>query len=591
VNNNFSPKQTLMQIGIRIAACALLLSTFWWACKDIDLYEVPGGREGNITFSGRIIDEAFQPVVGAQVYSGTANTVTDANGVFRLQTINASTENAILHVKKQGYFDFSRAFSFSNNTQTSLTIQLLAKNQSFTFDASSGLAISFSGGLNITFPANAIAYAGGQAYNGQVYAYGRYLDPEDALLALHMPGDLRGIDASGEEKVLTTYGMFVVELYSSAGDLLHIAAGKQAEISMPVPSTLSGSAPASIPLWYYDLEQARWVEEGSAQRVGNTYVGKVSHFSFWNCDFPESLIKLSGKVFVGNNENPAAGALITILDVNTGFNGFGYVNADGTFCGYVPKNAPLNITIELFSGTCINQVYGPTGIGPFSGDAQLPDIIVTPPQNDVISVEGLLVDCNQQAVSDGYAAIWVNDYQYSTFAFTDANGHFSVAFPVCPPIYNIKVVGLDLTNVNKSDTFYIYNPTALVDVGTLTACTALDQYFRLKINGNQYLLPYCGGIRYDTGGSGYTYISGEGNTLGFGYLTFPSDAQTGTFNVTSFVGFGINMDSTIAPNLNATITTYGAVGQYIEGNVLGTVVNTQGQTVNLDGQYRAVRSQ
>ncbi|MFZ4635720.1 MAG: hypothetical protein ACOYNO_16070, partial [Saprospiraceae bacterium] len=236
--------------------------------------------------------------------------------------------------------------------------------------------------------------------------------------------------------------------------------------------------------------------------------------------------------------------------------------------------------------------YGPTGIGPFSGDAQLPDIIVTPPQNDVISVEGLLVDCNQQAVSDGYAAIWVNDYQYGTFAFTDANGHFSVAFPVCPPIYNIKVVGLDLTSVNKSDTFYIYNPTALVDVGTLTACTALDQYFRLKINGNQYLLPYCGGIRYDTlGGSGYTYISGEGNTLGFGYLTFPSDAQTGTFNVTSFVGFGINMDFTIAPNLNATITTYGPVGQYIEGNVLGTVVNTQGQTVNIDGQYRALRSQ
>jgi len=382
-----------------------------------------------------------------------------------------------------------------------------------------------------------------------------------------------------------------VELYSSAGDVLHIAAGKQAEISMPVPSSLSGSAPAGIPLWYYDLEQARWVEEGSAQRVGNKYVGKVSHFSFWNCDYPNNLIKISGNVFIQNNTVPASGALIAIDDPQTGITGFGYVNSDGSFSGYIPQNTPLTISISVFSGNCYNQVYGPVGIGPFSSDTQLPDIILNPSPNDAITVEGTLVDCNQQAVSDGYAAIWVNDYQYSTFAFTDANGRFSVVFPVCPPIYNIKVVGFDLTSVNKSDTFYIYNTTALVDVGTLTACTGLDQYFRLKIDGNQYLLPNCVGIRYDTGGSGYTYISGEGNTLGFGYLTFPSDAQTGTFNVTSFVGFGINMDSTIAPNLNATVTTYGAVGQYIEGNVLGTVVNTQGQTVNLDGQYRALRSQ
>ena len=82
VNNNFSPKQTLKQIGIRIAACTLLLSTLWWACKDIDLYEVPGGREGNITFSGRIIDEAFQPIVGAQVYPKYPRTASTASFNF-----------------------------------------------------------------------------------------------------------------------------------------------------------------------------------------------------------------------------------------------------------------------------------------------------------------------------------------------------------------------------------------------------------------------------------------------------------------------------------------------------------------------------
>jgi hypothetical protein len=128
-----------------------------------------------------------------------------------------------------------------------------------------------------------------------------------------------------------------------------------------------------------------------------------------------------------------------------------------------------------------------------------------------------------------------------------------------------------------------------VDVGTLTACTGLDQYFKIKINGNQYVLPYSQGIGYDW--APYTYITGEGNTLGYGYMRFPAYNQTGTYNVTDFAGFSINVDTTIAPNMSTTVTTYGPVGQYIEGNVLGTVVNTQGQTVNIDGQYRALRSQ
>jgi hypothetical protein len=34
-----------------------------------------------------------------------------------------------------------------------------------------------------------------------------------------------------------------------------------------------------------------FLKEGSATKTGSNYVGKVSHFSFWNCDAPFPVVE------------------------------------------------------------------------------------------------------------------------------------------------------------------------------------------------------------------------------------------------------------------------------------------------------------
>ena len=69
-------------------------------------------------------------------------------------------------------------------------------------------------------------------------------------------------------------------------------------MSIPVGSTQTSSAPAEIPLWYFDETNGVWKEEGKATLQGNEYVGEVSHFTFWNCDISWDLIYLDGSVLL-----------------------------------------------------------------------------------------------------------------------------------------------------------------------------------------------------------------------------------------------------------------------------------------------------
>jgi len=99
-----------------------------------------------------------------------------------------------------------------------------------------------------------------------------------------MPGDLRGITTGGKEVALKTYGMMNVELQDDAGNKLQVASGQQATITVAVPSALQGTAPATIPLWYFNDSTGRWIQQGAGALQGSSYIGNVSHFTWWNYD-------------------------------------------------------------------------------------------------------------------------------------------------------------------------------------------------------------------------------------------------------------------------------------------------------------------
>lgn len=556
----------------------LLLSALWFACRDqeYDGYETTSG----IAFAGRVIDENGQPVEGAQVRAGAELAITDANGVFRTKPVSLPARDAKLFITKIGYFDFSRAYVVEDNALQTVTIQLLRKVLVGTFDSNSGGTVQVPGGVSLHFPAGAVVA------NSAVYVYARYLDPTSPDLSLHMPGDLRGISAGGEEQTLATFGMLGVELTAPSGQTLQIASGSEVEISMPIPASQLSVAPASIPLWYYDNDQARWIEEGSAQKVGDQYVGKVKHFSFWNCDDGFPLVQLNGKVYLNNYELPLANATVRLTILSSGWQGYGWTDANGCFGGSVPLNEAMKLEI-LLTDQCGNQAVYSQDIGPFSADAMLPPIFISNPQVQAVSVGGRLLDCVGQPVANGYAKIEISGA--TNAVFTNQSGEFELNFLNCNNNASGTVTAYDLTYLLESNPQNFNISSGTVDLGDIQVCNALSEYIQFDLDGQSrtHIDPaavkegnYTFVYAYDSTSTGGTSIS----------FNFNNTGQTGTFSL-NYLNIWPPGDTTSVLNVTTTVTEYGNVGEPIVGTFSGTYQSLNGANHIVSGSYRVLREQ
>ena len=109
-----------------------------------------------------------------------------------------------------------------------------------TIDAANGGNVSLSNGTTISLPANGVkSTSTGASYTGAISVYSHYIDPTAADIAGIMPGDLRGLRTNGDLNVLDSYGMLEVELTGASGELLQIADGKKATLTMAIPASLN----------------------------------------------------------------------------------------------------------------------------------------------------------------------------------------------------------------------------------------------------------------------------------------------------------------------------------------------------------------
>ena len=567
-----------------VLAATLLLSALWFACRDQDYDEFE--KTAKVAFAGRVIDEDGQPVIDAQVRAGNELAVTDANGVFRLAPARLPAENAKLSVSKIGYFEFSRAYIVQNNALQTVTIQLLRKVLVGTINGNAGGTVQVPGGASLVFPAGAVSHS------GAVNVYARYLDPTASDLSLHMPGDLRGINASGEEQSLSTYGMIAVEITDQSGQVLQIDAAGEVELHLPIPQNQAAAVPASVPLWHFDADKARWIEEGSAQKVGDEYVGKVKHFSYWNCDFSYPTVHLSGKVYIGDDQHPLANAEVLILPVGNGLGwgcGHGSTDANGCFSGGVPKDIPFQINITVY-GQCNGLTVYTQTIGPFSQDATLPPIILSAAANIQVALfTGRLIDCAGQPVANGYARIdFAGDF-YA--AFTDADGVFELNAVYCsanPATGTLN--GYDLTNLLESGPQNFSISGGSVDLGDIQVCNALSEYIQYTLDGQDFInLNPHGNVTVDSlpgMGSITTVSSFDSLQNNFIHFQTHNNNQTGTFPLTYLIVNNLQADP--PGTVSTTVTATGNVGDLIIGT-FGGDFQVNGAPHTVSGSYRVIR--
>jgi hypothetical protein len=420
------------------------------------------------TVTGSVIDENNKPVANAVVAAGTATTNTDAMGNFSFRNIVVSVLNGSVTVTKAGYFKGIRNFVTEEGKNNFVKIQLIKQTLTATIPSASGGVVTTSN-ATITFPANAFVTATGAPYTGNVKVYATWIDPTAANLPLVVPGDLRGLNSSNGEYLLKSYGMVGAELKDDNGNALKIATGKTATISFPIPTSLESTAPATIPLWHFDEATNRWREEGTATKTGNTYIGQVNKFSFWNVDVPANFIKLEMRLINSTNNLPLANTLVKVTSLATNTFAYDHTNDSGYVGGFVPKNE--NLKLEVIAGTACNAntVIYTQNIGPYTTNTYLGDISAALPINQVINFTGIVNGCNNLPVSNGYVSLSLANGT-SAIAYTNVSGavNFSVVHCGGSTAYSYNAV--DLTNGNYSNTATGTASGNAVNLGTIAAC-------------------------------------------------------------------------------------------------------------------------
>ncbi|WP_298514044.1 Calx-beta domain-containing protein [uncultured Kordia sp.] len=425
-------------------------------------FEENFGNAINARFLGRVVNEQNEPIQGATIRVGGTVTTTDIFGIFSVSDVNAFEKFAYITAEKDGYIIGSRAMAPSATEINRVEIMLLKEDVIATINSGQQATVNLPNGTEVTFDGN-FTDANGASYSGDVKVILKHLSPDDENMEAMMPGMLFAQDASGDAVALETYGMLAVELKGGADQELQLAEGSTSQISMPLAANTT-NPPATIPLWHFDETEGYWVEEGEATLQGNKYVGEVSHFSFWNYDYPYPSVFLCIEL-QDENGNPMSYAPLDLYSSLLNSTGtYGYTNGNGVECGLVPSGEELTVIVPGVS--CANEPFTTT-IGPFTSDATV--VVTVNSQNQNTStITGTFVTCDGANVTDGYMQLYING---NSEIIPVSDGTISYTASYCGTLdYSIK--GIDVANNQVTEIITgTLNGDATVDLGTLSSCT------------------------------------------------------------------------------------------------------------------------
>lgn len=570
--------------------CLLLFVVVFSSCESNDdnnnnsgpndeIFTENFGNSVNRDFIGQVVDSDNNPLQGVAIKIGSATTQTDVNGVFIINGAEVYQRFAYITAKKTGYLDGSRSM-VPTSGKNNVKIMLLPFAPLETIQSGQTSEVSIYSGTKVVFD-GAFQDENGADYNGPVSVSMFHLTPSDENISKLMPGMLYAQTENNEQAILETFGMINVELRGSAGQKLNIKEGHSAEITMRIDDNQIATAPNTIPLWHFDEERGYWKEDGVATKVGNKYVGEVSHFSWWNCDAFAQMVTLTVTI-VDANGNGISNAGVGLLANGNTWPVMGYTNNDGQVSGLIPANQTLvlNVYADYYSCTATNIVYT-TSIGPFTANTTLPNIVINNSPTTLSSnVVGNLLKCNNSNVTNGYVIL---NRAGGSSVSPVTNGAFSFNEIYCPSNTQFTLKGYDMENLQTTDSI-AYNFTApITNIGNLQACTAVDEFISYQVDNSPTVFL----IQNVNGGA-----SGQGtpNTNGFYLSGFNSNNQGGLYiwgntNVPgiyttaqfSIEGSGVGyIASTTINTIQFNLNQVGAVGEYIDMTFSGTFTDGDG---------------
>lgn len=376
----------------------------------------------NVDIGGSILEAEGTFIPGAMVEFDGQTAITDMRGVFLISDVTESRGVNYIKVSKPRYFDSGRNITVLNDGVHNVRVRLEPRVLTGTFSGASGGTIITSDGIIAEIPAG--AFEGG--YTGMVNAYTRYLDPDNERMIELIPG-LEGEDQNGDFGMLQTFGMGQFEFEDENGNLLDLAQGQTANLSIPVPASMVGIAQATISLWYFDEAAGLWKEEGEATLNGDHYEGSVNHFSWWNCDDFSGCTNLFRiNISCGGSPFPGLPAKLVIPELE-GLEATGVTNSNGMITVVLPCSQSVVLSVLPNGGDEYVQVGTfPTG-EEVAGDAPPPEIDFDAICEPHATVTGTVLKEDLSPVTNGYAYLRYDDF-YTEPVFFDEQGSFFTGY-------------------------------------------------------------------------------------------------------------------------------------------------------------------
>lgn len=356
-------------------------------------------------------------------------------------------------------------------------------------------------------------------------------------------------------------------------------------MTVTIDAAQTAIAPANIPLWSFNEFTGIWQEEGSAAKVGNTYVGNVSHFSWWNCDaqFPQCILKV-------HIQNSTAQSLtnvnVQIFRQNQSSSS-AITDGNGNASGIVP--AGENLTLKILDAC--NNVIMTNNIGPFTANSinTLPAITISQSLSNTITITGTLKDCSGNNVTNGlaYLSYGSSTNYFSNLSTVVTNGSFSFNVLSCASSQQFTFLGTDFTNLQTTGNINFTATAPITNLGNLTVCTATAEFVTSQTDTQPvkyFITPINAGNNSQTpiGGGGLN-VSSQ-NATGSFYLTSQNISAVGTYTSNFSMESSGGVINANGNNLTLQISNFGALGQYIDFTINGTYTNSTGShTLSITG--------
>lgn len=521
--------------------------------------------------SGFVTDANGNPVFNAQVVAGNKQTVTDGYGYFFIEDAQLNKAAGLIKIVHGSYYTSYRSFTVNEGKTSFTRIQLLSKTVTGTVNAAAGGTVTTTDGAKVELPADAVVVASnGAAYNGTIKIASKWIDPTVVSnFQSATPGDNRGVNSDGHLVYTKSHAVIAVELSGDIDQKLQIAAGKKATITIPIPASIAATAPASIALWSFDETTACWKQESTATKTGNTYVGQVSHFSYWEGAIGLPLVNFTARV-LNSSLQPLSNVPVVITQANVpqnaGYGKFGYTDMNGYVYGVIPAN--MNLVLDVMT-TCATTAYSV----PFSttnSNIDLGAVTGNAGQNTV-TIAGTAVNCSNAPVTNGYVQVYDNGFNNR---IPIVNGTFSFTGLACTNTTASYVVVDNSTNLQSQPQTITLN-AGTNNLGQLTAC------------GTSTIST----INYTIDANSYTWTEPARKPAGFytpqGYTQMVGDIMTNAnfsfnFDGGDALGNGHQLIEVFSPDfaggraisstpLAVTITEFGAPGGFISGSFSGVM--------------------